>query len=184
MKGFFPMKITAFSDSSLGGDDADRRSPTRQDGSVPSDSSLAHQRWEDEGGACPPPAKFPDRCAGAFISPTENKSDPLELITLPFSEYSAVFPDRMSNLQARLHASSKKPTGRYLVVDVSRIQYASALLIEMLRVTARAMIQEGRCLVLIGNLYGLVIRSGLAELCLTVDTFEAAQALCKNCEDN
>ncbi len=100
LKGFSPMKVTAFSDSSLGSEDSDRRRQLGQESTAPSDSSLARQRWEGEGGACTPPGPFPDRFARAFTSPAK-KADLFELITLPFSEYSAVFPDRMSNLQAR-----------------------------------------------------------------------------------
>ncbi len=54
----------------------------------------------------------------------------------------------------------------------------------MLRVAAGELIRDGRCMVLIGNLYGLVTRTGLAELCITVDTFEAAQVYCRDCEGN
>jgi hypothetical protein len=176
--GAMHMKFTSFSDSSQIPDDSNLRPKSEVDGSKPSDSSLANQRWESEAGPRRP-LESPDLDLQTFSSPAEKESDSIALITLPFSEYSAVFPDRMANLQFRLNSTSKNPSKRFLIVDLTRIMYPSKLLIDMLRDAAIMTIRDGKNLVLIGTLNGLVARAGLAELCHTVENLKAAQEFCR-----
>jgi hypothetical protein len=173
------MKFTSFYDSSQIPDDSSLTPNADGRASRPSDSSLANQRWESEGGARRP-LESADLDLQTFSSPVEKESDSIELITLPFSEYSAVFPDRMANLQFRLNSTSKNPSKRFLIVDLTRIMYPSKLLIDMLRDAAIMTIRDGRSLVLIGTLNGLVSRAGLGELCHTVENLKAAQGFCRD----
>jgi hypothetical protein len=157
------MNLTASSDSRLGPNEFRLESWLNRGRSTPSDSSLAHQRWEADGGACFPPSP-----------------PPFEIVTLPFSEYSAHFPNRIAALQAQLNAAPKNLVGRCLIVDVSRVQFQDDLLMNTLRVTASELLNQGRCLILIGKINKWVASTDLPDVCRMAENLESAMALCRD----
>lgn len=167
-------------------------------GRPPSDSSVARHVWDDEGGTCPPDSGGPSfrRVSSPDESPHDGdqspKSDaspksagrsdepaPRELVVLPFAEYSAVYPERLTALRERLQAEPTARSSRFLIVDATRVRRPGGLLLGLLHATAGKLLKEGRCLVLAGDLCGLVKVSRLSELCHVADSRESAIAWCR-----
>lgn len=97
---------------------------------------------------------------------------------LPFAEYSAVYPERLTALRDRLHAEPTATTPRFLIVDATRVTRPGGLLLGVLHGAAGKLLGQGRCLVLAGDLNGLVEVSRLSELCHVATSREAAIAWC------
>ncbi|MDA0809560.1 MAG: hypothetical protein O3B68_16305 [Planctomycetota bacterium] len=154
--------------------------PDRPQISGPSDSSVARMRWADDGGPCEPLSDRPCISVPAFRldSGDEPWREKVELISLPFAEYSAAYPERLEWLRSRLKSESL-PSVRYLVVDVTRVCRPGGLLLGVLHAAAARLLKGGRCLVLAGDLSGLVSVSNLTRLCHVAVSREAAFAWCQ-----
>ncbi|MGZ0162716.1 MAG: hypothetical protein ACKVII_02290 [Planctomycetales bacterium] len=107
----------------------------------------------------------------------ESFREKVELVSLPFAEYSAAYPERLEWLRSRLKSESPS-TVRFVIVDVTRVSRPGGLLLGVLHASAARLLRDGRCLVLAGDLSGLVSVSNLTRLCHVVDSREAAFALC------
>lgn len=149
---------------------------------APSDSSVGRHQWEDDGGPCDPASDGPFCRHVDAASRTDHGKEAwrhaVELVSLPFNEYSAVYPERLDWLRTRL-MSSPAAGIRYIIVDVTRVSLPGGLLLGVLHAAAGRLLKEGRCLVLVGNLNGLVSVSHLSDLCQVTESREAAFAWCR-----
>ncbi len=168
--------------------------PIRREVCGPTDSSVARMQWADDGGPCGPTSDWPATQQvpdppAAYAGPApqltsrldgehERWREEVELVSLPFAEYSAVYPERLEWLQARLKS---EPTGivRFVIVDVTRVSRPGGLLLGALHAAAARMLKNGRCLVLAGDLCGLVDVSHLHDLCHVANSREAAFVWCR-----
>jgi len=143
----------------------------------PTNSSVARMRWADDGGPCEPLSDRP--CVPSPVSYSTNKDDSwreeVELVSLPFAEYSAVYPERLEWLRSRLKSESPS-TVRFVIVDVTRVSRPGGLLLGVLHASAARLLKDGRCLVLAGDLSGLASVSNLTRLCHVAASREAAFA--------
>lgn len=146
----------------------------------PTDSSVARMRWADDGG---PGEPYSDRpCAPPPASPRNADGEPwreqVELISLPFAEYSAAYPDRLEWLRSRLKLESPSHV-RFIVVDVTRVSQPGGLLLGVLHAAAARLLKGGRSLVLAGDLCGLGSISHLTDLCHVANSRGAAFSWCR-----
>jgi hypothetical protein len=168
--------------------------PASAPAAAPGDSSVARMRWGDDGGACGPASDGPffrviDPAAYAASRGTTATSkhphdaespawrECIELIPLPFAEYSASFPDRLDWLRQRLDAEPAARV-RFVIVDATRVTRPGGALLGTLHAAAGRLRRSDRCLVLAGDLCGLVSVSHLGELCHIAASREAAFAWC------
>lgn len=156
----------------------------------PTDSERCRMRWENEGGACGPASDGP--CfrlpAGTSIgqpAPAPGGDDELkwrrylELIVLPFAEYSELHPDRLSGLCDRLRNAALQPETRYIVLDVTRVTRPGGILLGLLHATAAQLRRDKRMLVLAGDLGGLTRITRLSDLCPVTESRDAALEWCR-----
>jgi hypothetical protein len=147
-------------------------------------------RWADDGGPGGLDSGGPffrridpanDRPSATLQSTPANAAltwrERVELILLPFAEYSASFPDRLDWLRQRLDAEPAARV-RFVIVDATRVTRPGGALLGTLHAAAGRLRHSGRCLVLAGDLCGLVSVSHLGELCHISASREAAFAWC------
>lgn len=163
-------------------------------------------RWDDDGGPCgpasdgpifryvdPPHAnpsasgatrpdskRIPRQLTDADASGGEDASwrTRIELISLPFSEYSATVPERLDALRQRLN-SEPAPGVRFVIVDSTRVTRPGGALLGVLHSAAGQLRRSNRCLILAGDLCGLVSVSRLGDLCHIAPNREAAFQWCR-----
>jgi anti-anti-sigma regulatory factor len=141
------------------------------------ESSKAMRRWEDDGGP-PPPPTGPGIAAGD--SELGRGTNPVELIVLPFSDYSAQQRERLQGLRERFDSYQPDSTVNAVVVDTTRVERCGAALAGVLHSGASIMKTNGRKLVLVGDLGGVLKITRLNEVCPIFETREAAFRWCTN----
>lgn len=155
----------------------------------PTDSECSRMRWESEGGACGPASDGPSYRLPVGVSIGRPPAVPggddelewrryLELIVLPFAEYSEVYPDRLSGLCDRLRSEALQPETRYIVLDATRVTRPGGILLGLLHAAAARLRREKRMLVLAGDLGGLTRITRLTELCPVTESRDAALRWC------
>ena len=141
------------------------------------ESSKAMRRWEDDGGPPPPPT---DTGTAAGDSELGRQTNPVELIVLPFSDYSSQQRERLQSLRERLGSYPPDSAVKAVVVDTTRVERCGAALAGILHSGASIMKTNGRKLVLVGDLGGMLKITRLNEECPIFATREAAFRWCTN----
>lgn len=159
-------------------------------------SSQSLRRWEDDGGPPPLPQRAPDPGRSDRIRPPRLKSfcdDPdfaaaerpeetrlIDLVVLPFTEYTSRFRDRIDGLRGRLMSFEPASVTRFVVTDTSRVLRPSVCLIGILHAAAGFHRRHGRELVIVGDLTGMLKITRLNEVCPLFGDREAAMLYCRN----
>lgn len=141
------------------------------------ESSRSLRRWQDDGGPPPPPA---GSGIAAGDSELGRQTNPVELIVLPFSDYSSKQRERLQSLTERLGSYTPDSTVKAVVVDTTRVERCGAALAGILHSGASIMNTNGRKLALVGDLGGVLKITRLNEVCPIFATREAAFRWCTN----
>ncbi|MCA9038164.1 MAG: hypothetical protein KDA91_23730 [Planctomycetaceae bacterium] len=166
-------------------------------------SSAALRRWEDDGGPAmssqapsqfqpadhhPQPAhrrfsRSPDNQPtndAASSGSSKSSHGLVDLIVLPFTDYTSRHPERLDALRSRLARYTTDNTPQFVVVDTTRIQQAGAVLAGILHSTSRTLKTRFRRLVLVGDVGGVLNVTRLSEVCPLFENREAAFRWCHN----
>ncbi len=145
------------------------------------ESSQANRRWEDDGGPAPPP-RHP-KTSGPPSTPRHDAANArglIDLVVLPYREYSVQFRERIDALRERLTGYPPEAATQFVIVDTQRVERPGVCLVGVLHSAAGALRVHNRRLVLVGDLGGMLRVTRLNEVCPLFPNRAAAFRWCHN----
>lgn len=104
----------------------------------------------------------------------------IELVVLPFSDYSSAQYVHLEGLRKRLDELGPDCHVRAIIVDTTRVRRCGAALAGILHSSAAALRSKGRRFAIVGDLHGILKITRLDEICPVFGDRVAAFRWCHN----